>query len=102
MNEIPTDLVSASKAAKLCDVHVSSVYRWILAGKLPAWKRANGRVFVRMVDLRALFVPQQPEVKVSSEQRARLDMYEEANRNGLNSDHLFRHNGRRHPGPPAA
>jgi hypothetical protein len=98
-DELPNDLISATKAAKLCDVHIATIYRWAFAGRVRSWKRTN-RLYLSRAELQGLFVRQQ--AKVSPEQRARLEMQEESNRNGLASDHLFRLVGRRLPGPPAA
>jgi excisionase family DNA binding protein len=59
-NNIPDDLISPTKAAQILKVHVASVYRWILAGRLRAWTRASTRHLVSEADVRALLQPAVP------------------------------------------
>lgn len=37
----PDDLIGANEAAKMLGCHLSTVYRWIFAGALPAWRLAG-------------------------------------------------------------
>ncbi len=46
-------LVTPAKAARLLQVHPATLYRWILTGKLPAWKRGS-RMLVKRADLDGL------------------------------------------------
>lgn len=43
---IPDDLILPKEVARLHKVHVSTVHRWIRAGRLRAYKRAGHRVVV--------------------------------------------------------
>jgi excisionase family DNA binding protein len=52
-------LMTTNQAAKLLRVHLATVYRWVLSGKLPAWKR-GGRLVVRRADLDGLLTPVVP------------------------------------------
>jgi excisionase family DNA binding protein len=55
----PPDLISTMQAAKLAKVSACSLYRWIVSGKLRAW-RLVGRLRVSESELRALLVPVEP------------------------------------------
>lgn len=48
---IPNDLVDTRTAARIAGVHVSSVYRWVLSGRLRGWKRAGARYLISRADL---------------------------------------------------
>lgn len=52
--DLPTDLIHASKAARIAQICTSGMIRWILKKKLPGWKR-GGRWFVSRADVEALF-----------------------------------------------
>lgn len=65
MNELPSDLITAAKAAEVLAVHVATVYRLVRSGKLRAWKRVGGRVRVSRAEVQALLVP--VEVQVAGE-----------------------------------
>jgi excisionase family DNA binding protein len=62
----PGDLVTTSRAATILKVSVHTVLRWILAGRLRAWKVA-GRYRVSEADARAMLRP----VLVAAEPRER-------------------------------
>jgi excisionase family DNA binding protein len=69
------ELITTRQAANLLQTHVSTIYRWILSGKLPAWRR-GGRHVVKKADLLAMLVPVIPEkdrpkeLPTAKEQRA--------------------------------
>lgn len=61
--QLPTDLISTGQAVKLVpgqrpgkSIHLATVYRWILDGRLRSWK-VGGRLLVSEAELRALFRP---------------------------------------------
>ncbi len=55
MNEVvPDDLIGVTRAAQEAGVGRKTIYRWIEAGKLPAWDR-TGRLFVSRADLACLY-----------------------------------------------
>lgn len=62
---LPGDLITPKAAARLLKVHVSSVYRWILAGKVRAFRRAGARYWISEAEVRAAWAevePTQPTV----------------------------------------
>jgi hypothetical protein len=56
---IPDDLIDARAVARLVRAHIATVYRWLLSGRLRAWKRC-GRLFASRAEALALFAPVQP------------------------------------------
>jgi excisionase family DNA binding protein len=53
----PDQLLTASQAASLLAVHISTVRRWIKQGKLPAYRVGDKGVRVRSVDVTLLLTP---------------------------------------------
>ena len=58
---IPDDLITPNKAAKVARVSISSIYRWILSGMLPAFKRGGSRYLVSRKAVLACLVPVRPK-----------------------------------------
>jgi excisionase family DNA binding protein len=54
---LPTDLITPSQAARLVDVHVSAVFRWIKSGNLPAWRKGGCRYWVSKADVERMMQP---------------------------------------------
>ena len=51
---LPPDAIDATRAARLLRLHVSSVHRWVGAGRLAGWRVGVGRrrrLFVRLADV---------------------------------------------------
>jgi excisionase family DNA binding protein len=57
--DLPTDLVPLGRAATQLHVNRSTVYRWVLGGKLRSWRRAGTRYLVSLADVRELLQPVQ-------------------------------------------
>jgi excisionase family DNA binding protein len=53
----PEDLITPRQAAKLLHCHIATVYRYVLQGKLPCWRRAQCHHLVSRRDVLALFEP---------------------------------------------
>jgi excisionase family DNA binding protein len=75
------DLILATKAARKLGVHPSTFHRWILAGRIQAWRR-GGRYVVRESDLPQLLSPVGKPVKpvpskVSKAAQTRQDKWTE-------------------------
>lgn len=68
MTTIPDDLVSPRKACEILSVNISTLYRWILAGKLRSWRRAGTRYRVSLADVRALLEPVMPRPRPTREE----------------------------------
>jgi excisionase family DNA binding protein len=49
--------VSASEAAKLLRVHISTIRRWIDSGELPAHRIGERRILIKRADLAKLITP---------------------------------------------
>jgi excisionase family DNA binding protein len=56
----PSDLITTMQAAKIAKVSACSLYRWIVSGKLRAW-RLIGRLRVSEAEVRALLQPVEPK-----------------------------------------
>lgn len=56
-NQPPPDLISPRAAAMLMKVHIATMFRWILKGKLRSWRRAGTRYMVSQADVMDLFEP---------------------------------------------
>jgi excisionase family DNA binding protein len=54
-NTPPNDLISTTAAAKILRTSTKVVYRWVLTGKLRAWKRM-GRYFLSTDEVKAAWV----------------------------------------------
>lgn len=67
----PDDLIRPSRAARILDCHVNTVYRWVLTGKLPGWRTPGGGYLVRESDVRACLVPHVPAAAPRGERQAR-------------------------------
>lgn len=50
---LPEDTITAKVAARLVGVHVSAVYRWVMSGRLRAW-RVGGRLRLSRADVLAV------------------------------------------------
>ncbi len=57
--EIPADLITLKEAARLArNCHKNTILRWVLSGRLPAWRIGSGRMYyVSRADVLALFQP---------------------------------------------
>jgi excisionase family DNA binding protein len=55
--DLPEDLVPLGKAATALHVNRSTIYRWVLGGKLRSWRRAGTRYLVSLADVRELLKP---------------------------------------------
>lgn len=55
--ELPSDLVEPKVLARRLSVHLSTIHRWIRAGKLRAWRRAGERYLVSLAEGLALVAP---------------------------------------------
>lgn len=53
----PDQLLTASQAARLLDVHISTIRRWIGKGKLPAYRVGDKGVRIRYDDVLSLLSP---------------------------------------------
>src|SRR5262249_32368420 len=53
---VPADLIPVTLAAQQLCIHISTLYRWIETGPIPAWKRV-GQLFVSQAELNDLFKP---------------------------------------------
>ena len=70
-NDLPDDLIDTTEAARLLRCHVATVFRWILAGKLPGWRRGR-RHFVRRADVVAAWTrPKEQPPKLESRREVR-------------------------------
>ncbi len=70
--------------------HIASVYRWILSGKLRAWRRSGGRYLMSRADVERLLVPVEarerieiPEAAPGIDQKRYERALEELKRKGL-------------------
>ena len=50
---LPEDTITAKAGARLVGVHVSAVYRWVMCGRLRAW-RVGGRLRLSRADVLAV------------------------------------------------
>ena len=50
----PTDLITPKQASRILRVHLSTIYRFVMTKRLPAWKRAGNRYMVRRSDVEGL------------------------------------------------
>lgn len=58
VDELPSDLISIKEAARLVNnTHRGTIRRWILTGKLPAWKLAGRTFLVSRSDVLAMIQP---------------------------------------------
>ena len=65
---LPTDLIEPKVAARLLRCNVSTIYRWILKGKLRAWRRGGTRHLVRRADVEGMLVEEVPAMPLDGEQ----------------------------------
>lgn len=75
---VPDDLITPKAAAKLVNVHISSVYRWVLSGKLKGYRRAGSRYLVSRADVLGMIQP--VEVEAPDRPRTRREEEEAARR----------------------
>src|SRR5262245_39488450 len=64
--ELPDDLISSTEAAKLLRVHLCSLIRWALSGRLRAWRIGSRWRFSRtevLAMLKRVEVPHRPRAK---------------------------------------
>lgn len=69
--ELPADLITPHRAARIAKCHQATVYRWIFAGKLRAWRRAGARYLISESEVRALIQPvvvEESEFRTPAEQ----------------------------------
>jgi excisionase family DNA binding protein len=59
----PDQFLTASQAARLLSVHVSTVRRWIAQGKLPAYRVGDKGVRVKQADLALVATPMRTQDK---------------------------------------
>jgi excisionase family DNA binding protein len=59
-DDIPQDLVTPREAARQLKVHLATIYRWILSGALPAWRRGQNRYMVSRAAVAAMLQPVRP------------------------------------------
>ncbi len=50
--EPPGDLITPRQASRIAKCHVSTIFRWIQTGELPAWRRGTARYLVSEADVR--------------------------------------------------
>lgn len=74
----PDDLITCKVAARLLDVHVATIYRWVSEGKLPSYVRGGCRRLVSRAELMGLIrrddrrpPPPPPPVAFGQAQRER-------------------------------
>lgn len=60
---IPDDLMIPSEAASLLGVSTPTIYRWILGGKLPAWRVGGRKLRVSKADVVGMLKPVEPKAK---------------------------------------
>jgi excisionase family DNA binding protein len=60
VNHIPSDLIVPRQAARLVDVHVSAIYRWLRSGKLAGYTKAGSRYWVSRADVERMLQPVRP------------------------------------------
>ena len=53
---LPDDLVDLKAAARLAKCNLATCYRWVLKGRLRAWRRV-GRLYVSRAEVLGLFAP---------------------------------------------
>lgn len=58
--DLPVDLIRPSRAAKILNVCMATVYRLILRGKVRSWRTASGRYQVSESEVRGLLVEATP------------------------------------------
>ena len=54
----PEDLIDTPEAAKIAGVSVAALYRWIVSGRVKAWKKKGGkqpRYFVSRAEIEGLW-----------------------------------------------
>ena len=71
---VPADLLSPKAAARLLDIHISTLYRWVLTGRLKSYWRGGCRRLISRADLLALIRPAEAPrpVAFGAQERERL------------------------------
>jgi excisionase family DNA binding protein len=64
---LPDDLITPNQVARLLKVHISTVYRWCLSGRLPSYRRAGWRFLIRRSDVRTILEPVRPSPSCPAE-----------------------------------
>jgi len=59
-SEIPGDLITPNRAARIVKVHISTIHRWIQTSKVCAWRRGLERYLVSEADVRKMVAPYVP------------------------------------------
>lgn len=77
-DELPSDLVTIKDAAKLVNnTHRGTIRRWILTGKLPAWKLGS-RFLVSRADVLAMIRPhvnERPQLPATRREMTQREKY---------------------------
>lgn len=70
---LPEDLMTPKQASRLVRAHVSTVYRWIHAGQIPAYRRGMSRYLVSRADVERMLsrVVPLPELATSADEERR-------------------------------
>lgn len=81
----PDDLISTTEAARLAGVHISSLWRWVMRGHLPAWRRVGRTLVSRQAVLDLLQPVESRRRKPRQASRAAVDRWtrEVLERHGL-------------------
>ena len=67
-------LLTITEAALQIGVNRATLYRWLRAGRLPAYKLASNTLRVRLVDLREFVESRQYAPKTTKERRHRMSL----------------------------
>jgi excisionase family DNA binding protein len=84
----PTDLISVCRAARLANVHISTIYRWVDIGKITGYRKPGKGIVVSRLEIESLTVPiplpprlytESPTAKSRAQKKAlqSIDPYEE-------------------------
>lgn len=59
--DIPDDLITPPRAARLVHAHVSAIYRWIQTKRIRSWRRGGARFLVSAAEVRRQLEPYRPD-----------------------------------------
>lgn len=78
-DELPADLITIKEAARLVNnTHRGTIRRWILKGKLAAWKLAGKTFLVSRADVLRMIQPhrnEEPQLPPTKREKTRREKY---------------------------
>lgn len=78
-----SEMLSAKQVARMHGVHVTTVTRWILSGKLPAKRRAGRQYVIERRDAEAILQPVEPDIPVLPMARQHREAEDDLRRQGF-------------------